>query len=47
MPVDDIDGRVVGDTDMVRLDADDGAQLLVELVDGEIPVSPSAYEEEP
>lgn len=47
MAVDDLDGLVVGHTDMIGLDADDRAQLLVDLVDDEEPFTLSTYFEQP
>lgn len=47
MPVDDLDGLIIVDADVVGLDPDDGSQLLVQLVHPLVPVSASHHREEP
>ena len=47
MPVDLLDGLVVVDADMVRLDAHHGSQLLMQLVHRGIPVAATGDEQQP
>lgn len=37
--VDDVDGGVIVDADVVGLDADNSAMLLVKLINGQVPVA--------
>ena len=47
MAVDDGDGVVICNADMVGLDANDGAELLVYLIDIKVALAPSASVEQP
>lgn len=47
MAVNDLDGLVVGHTDMVGLDAHNRAQFLVHLVDGQVAITPPTYRQQP
>jgi hypothetical protein len=47
MPVNLLNGLVVIDTDMVRLDAHHGSQLLMQLVHRGIPVTAAGDEQQP
>lgn len=47
MAVDDVDGAIIGNRDMVRLYPSHLAVLLVQGVDGKVPPSPSSLVEQP
>lgn len=47
MAINGLNGLVVGDADMVGLDAYHRSQLLVHLVDGQVAVPTPAYQEKP